>query len=111
MPMLWLIYTLTVWGMLIVSYLSKPPKRYFWLLLAGAISFATLILLQGYLGALQEASKDPVTGQVQWTTELADRYYDAVYIMFSSTVALYASFALLLLYLAEWLLKVARVRW
>jgi ABC-type multidrug transport system permease subunit len=108
---LWLIYTLIVWGMLVLSYLSKPPKRYFWLLLAGAVSLATLFLLQGYLGALQEAAKDPATGQVKWTAELADKYYDAVYIMFSSTVALYASVALLLLYLAEWLLRVARVRW
>jgi len=96
---------------LILSYLNKPPKRYFFLLLAGAVSLATLILLQGYLGALQEASKDPATGQVKWTPELADRYYDAVYIMFSSTIALYASFALLVLYLAEWLLRVVRVRW
>jgi hypothetical protein len=107
---LWLIYTLIVWGMLILSWLSKPPRRYFWLLLAGSIALATLILLNNYLGMLYEASKDPATGQVKWTTELADRYYDAVYIMFSSTVALYASFALLVLYLAEWLLKVARVR-
>jgi hypothetical protein len=97
--------------MLVLSYLSKPPRRYFWLLLAGSIALATLLLLQGYLGALYEAAKDPVTGQVRWTTELADRYYDAVYIMFSSTIALYASFALVLLYLAEWLLKAARVRW
>ena len=108
---LWLIYTLVVWGMLVLSWLSKPPKRYFLLMLAGAISLATLILLNNYLGMLYEASKDQVTGQVKWTPELADKYYDAVYIMFSSTVALYASFALLLLYLAEWLLKVSRVRW
>ena len=108
---LWLIYTLVVWGMLVLSYLSKPPRRYFWLLLAGSVALATLILLQGYLGALQEAAKDPVSGQVKLTPELADRYYDAVYIMFSSTVALYASVALLFLYLAEWLLRAARVRW
>jgi len=106
-----LIYTLVVWGMLALSWLSRPPKRYFWLLLAGAVSLSTLILLQGYLGALYESGKDPATGQVKWTPELADRYYDAVYIMFSSTVALYASVALLFLYLAEWLLRAARVRW
>jgi Trk-type K+ transport system membrane component len=97
--------------MLILSYLSKPPRRYFLLLLAFAVSLATLFLLNNYLGMLYEASKDPATGQIRWTPELADKYYDAVYIMFSSTIALYASFALLLLYLSEWLLKTARVRW
>lgn len=108
---LWLIYTLVIWGMLILSWLSKTPKRYFLLLLAGSVSLATFFLLNNYLGMLYEASKDPVTGQVKWTPELADKYYDAEYILVSSTIALYASFALLLLYLCEWLLKATRFRW